>query len=212
MNQNKKLPNKPDCLKEWKEEVLPSMGIVFIGPSGTTRESAMKIYSYCEEWLQEVANIWGEARLTWAGANYGLRKIPHKNIAFMQQGKTIIPELETDIAELYSRNHPCYLTEMETQTVIWMNKKAIEANHLIRPSKIIGGLCTSMWDPSSMEKMMDYLAKDKFINRFETLGYHWLDEWRREKMATISSYRLVTAFETECRLCETLEYHTISTD
>ncbi len=196
-----------------------NQGIVFIAPPNLSREDAMAVYSECEVWLQAVANIWGEARLTWVGATYGLRKLskstdnstPILSMA-KQSHNLIIPELDLDLNELYQRTHPCYLTEMVTQKVIWMNAKAIEVNRLKTPSQVIGSSCTSMWNGDSMEKMMKHLLADKFVHQFETQGYHWVDEWRREKIATVSEYRLVTMFGTECRLCETLEYHVVGVD
>ncbi|NES88605.1 hypothetical protein [Okeania sp. SIO2B9] len=220
MKEEKNLP-KPTCLDGWQEGVLPNQGIVFIAPQNLGREDAMAVYSQCESWLQAVANIWGEVRLTWVGATYGLRKlsqIPSQGnstsiLSMTEQSQNlIIPELDLDLNELYQRTHPCYLTEMVTQKVIWMNVKAIEVNRLKTPSKVIGSSCTSMWNGDSMEKMMKHLLADKFIHQFETQGYHWVDEWRREKIATVSEYGIVTVFGTDCRLCETLEYHIVGVD
>ncbi|NEQ78310.1 MAG: hypothetical protein F6K23_38205 [Okeania sp. SIO2C9] len=218
MKEEKNLP-RPRCLDGWQEGVLPNQGIVFIAPQNLGREDAMAVYSQCESWLQAVANIWGEVRLTWVGANYGLRKlseIPSNCTPILpmteQSQNLIIPELDLDLNELYQRTHPCYLTEMVTQKVIWMNLKAIEVNRLKTPSKVIGSSCTSLWNGDSMEKMMRHLLADKFVHQFETQGYHWVDQWRREKITTVSEYGLVTVFGTECRLCETLEYQVLGVD
>ncbi len=157
------------------------------------------------------------------GANYGLRKLskvsaknstltPSIPTVSMNQSEIVIPELDLDLNQLYQRGHPCYLTEMATQKVIWMNPKAIEVNCLKTPSKVIGSSCTSMWNADSMEKMMNYLLADRVVHNFETQGYHWLDDWRRETVSTVSNYRLVTVFGTQCRLCETLEYHVVGVD
>ncbi|MGB3512977.1 MAG: hypothetical protein WBA93_27945 [Microcoleaceae cyanobacterium] len=219
MKEEKNLPT-PKCLDGWEQGVLPNGGIAFIAPPHFGREDAIAIYQECESWLQAVADIWGEARLTWTGANYGLRKLSKStppinkvmNQSKMNQSKIIIPELDLDLNQLYQRGHPCYLTEMATQKVIWMNPKAVEVNRLKTPSKVIGSSCTSMWNADSMEKMMNYLLADRVVHNFETQGCHWLDDWRREKVSTISNYNLVTVFGTECRLCETLEYQVMGVD
>ncbi|MDJ0517502.1 MAG: hypothetical protein QNJ74_15030 [Trichodesmium sp. MO_231.B1] len=68
------MSTRPKCLYGWQEGVLSNQGIVFIAPPNLGREDAMAAYSQYESWLQAVANIWGEVRLTWERMEYLARK------------------------------------------------------------------------------------------------------------------------------------------
>ncbi|MGB3535590.1 MAG: hypothetical protein WBA13_18995 [Microcoleaceae cyanobacterium] len=205
------MDTRPSIIKDWNPAVSKT-ALVFHAPEKMDVSTVAQIYEQIEEWLGSVANEWGEVRLMWDGAKQGLRKFSatmQSSIPSDDRGLMVIPELDSTLDELYYNPKPCYLTEMSTQKVIWMNPAAIQVNNLTRPSQMLNSSSASLWESDSMERMMMTLERDRTVPSFENIGYHWGqngdgDLWRREKVATISDYKLVTAWNVTCRLCKTL--------
>ncbi|MEM1170518.1 MAG: hypothetical protein AAGJ08_15915 [Cyanobacteria bacterium P01_H01_bin.35] len=181
--------NQPQFLNGWTEAVF-RQGIVFIAPFSYRKEDVIAIYNQHEDWFILLATKWSEVRLIWSGAKRGIRIIG-KKIMIKELGKSLI--------EIYGEVNPQFITDMNTNEVIWMNQAAIVANSNQPMSKIVGQQAKDLWQPGELNKMLDFLDNDLYLPQFEVKGYRLLPDGEKEKYTTLNEYRIINAFGRKCR-------------
>ena len=127
--------------------------------------------------------------------------------ASTQSSEVIVPQLDIDLNEAYQSDKAVYLTEMESQVILFANATALNANNK-KPQQMIGSDCIALWDDLVLATLHDYLENDGKLTEYKYPGYRWaLNEdgrtWRRDRYIFVSNYQFIPNYlGVRCRYCE----------
>lgn len=183
--------NQYQFFNQWTKAVFKH-GIVFIAPLEYKKEDVISIYNQYQDWFKLLATKWCEVRIIWNGAKQGIRIIGKK---------VMIKELGKSLIEIYGEVNSQFITDMNTNEIIWMNQAAIVANSNQPMNKIIGKNAEDLWQPGELNKMLTFLEDDLHLPQFEVKGYRLLTDGEKEKYTTLNEYRIINVFGRKCRWC-----------
>lgn len=188
----------------------------------------------CQELVQTAENLGGIVELRWPSAVRGyqfdskLKAIANTESSEPQNSvistpkeigaavqklspATPIEQSQIDFAALYGSSNPVYIQQIADQRILFANGAALAAQQKTA-AELIGSDGSALDDQSELDKMHEYLLRDRVIEQYEFPGWRFYKDdsgmWRRKRMIFIENFTFVSFLGEVCRIGEVLSAET----
>ncbi|MCD8488278.1 MAG: hypothetical protein LRZ84_16470 [Desertifilum sp.] len=192
---------------------ISPQGMVILAPSKWVADN------FVEQWidlLTQTAKVWGEISIRWGEGKRDRFRVPAALASNSSENPVEelavsfdfnISELEFDLNEAYKSKNPVYITDLQTQSVLFANPAALAAQSKSAP-QFIGESAHLLNDPDELYQRDCWLTETggtKRLEDYEYQAFRWfLDPdtglWRRKRMEFVSNFKVVRFLGSLCRM------------